>query len=191
MSRDRTSREFFEKKYRGGADPWGFASSSYELRRYGAILAALSGRRYARALEPGCSIGVLTAGLAGLCDQVEASDISPSAVEQARTRCASLKNVHLTCGSLEDAVPGGEFDLIVLSEIGYYFEEAQLAEIAEGLRGRLVRGGTLLAAHWLGRSQDHVLSGDRVHEVLTRLTGMQWELAERYEGFRLDRWSKT
>ena len=191
MSVDTTSREFFEDKYKGGADPWSFASSEYERRRYEAILAALRARRYGRAFEPGCSIGVLTVGLADLCDQVEASDISPSAVAQALQRCAGMQNVHLTVGSLADALPAGEFDLIVLSEIGYYFGEAILVAIAGRLIKQLHAGGTLLAAHWLGQSKDHVLSGDRVHELLSGLPGLQLDLSERHEGFRLDRWRKV
>jgi SAM-dependent methyltransferase len=186
-----TSRDFFEAMYRRAADPWDFASSEYELGRYRAILAALDGRRYARAFEPGCSVGVLTQGLAGLCDRVDAMDLSPSAVEQAKRRCRDLKNVHLTSGSLEDATPEGEFDLLVLSEIGYYFDEAKLQEIAKRLIRRLQRGGRLLAAHWLGESADHVLSGDQVHEVLGRIAGLSRVQAERHAGFRLEVWERV
>jgi protein-L-isoaspartate O-methyltransferase len=187
---DPTSRDFFESMYAGNADPWHFASSDYELRRYGAILSALRGRRYARALEPGCSIGVLTASLASIADAVEAMDISPSAIEAAKKRCASLRNVHLTCGSLAEAPPHGEFDLMVLSEIGYYFEEMAWREMAERLLAKVPAGGTVLAAHWLGESKDHVMSGDKVHEILAAGPGISLELAERHQGFRLDRWRK-
>ena len=186
-----TSREFFEAMYRRDADPWDFASSEYEQGRYRAILAALDGHRYARAFEPGCSIGVLTEGLAGLCDRVDAMDLSPSAIEQAKRRCHDLKNVHLTSGSLAEAMPEGEFDLMVLSEIGYYFEELRLQEIAERLVDRLQPGGHLLAAHWLGESADHVLSGDQVHEVLGRVAGLSRVRSEQHEGFRLEVWERV
>jgi len=185
-----TSQEFFEKKYQRKADPWDFAGSKYELGRYNAILEALKGRRYARAFEPGCSVGVLTKRLATICDRVEAVDISSSAVAQAKERCRGLENVHLTCGSLADSIPAGEFDLIVLSEIGYYFEEKALTGLVDDLSGRLSIGGTLLAAHWLGESKDHVLSGDRVHELLAALSGFEKMKGERFSGFRLDCWRK-
>ena len=65
-------RDYFEGIYADGPDPWGFETSEYERRKYDLTLAALPRRRYARALEPGCSIGVLTADLARRCDAVEA-----------------------------------------------------------------------------------------------------------------------
>jgi Nodulation protein S (NodS) len=59
------SEASFEAKYRHSPDPWQFAASPYEQRRYAAILRSLSRARYSRAFEPGCSVGVLTAALAG------------------------------------------------------------------------------------------------------------------------------
>ena len=70
--------------------------------------------------EPGCSIGVLTERLARICDQVEAMDISPTAVARTRDRCGLLQNVTVSHGALPVDLPTGYFDLIVLSEIGYY-----------------------------------------------------------------------
>lgn len=186
-----SSAMFFEEKYRKSADPWDFASSEYERGRYQATCDALPGRRYHRAFEPGCSIGVLTARLAAFCDRVEAIEISPAAAELARLRCAHLPNVSVECASLSDRLPQGEFDLIVFSEIGYYFGESELRHILQELLDRLAIGGTLLATHWLGISEDHTLSGDRVHELLGAMPGRpRHEHAERHEGFRLDRWSR-
>lgn len=190
MSYPDTSAEFFEAMYAGNPDPWAFASSDYEQSRYNAILGALARRRYKRAFEPGCSIGVLTEGLARVCESVEAVDLSSTAIAQAKERCHHLDNVHLTCGSLVDAMPEGKFDLVVLSEIGYYFDEGQLQRIAEVLVRNLTSGGTLLAAHWLGESADHVLSGDRVHEVLDGVAEVRRVRAERHAGFRLEVWEK-
>src|ERR1700733_8020555 len=94
-----TSAEFFDHIYREAPDPWNFAASDYEQGRYRSILDALGGRRYVRAFEPGCSIGILTAQLASLCDRVEAIDISPTAVTRVRERCKSLRNVNIVCGA--------------------------------------------------------------------------------------------
>ena len=190
MKTDTVSQQFFERKYQQARDPWQFASSDYERSRYDAVVQALEHRRYQRAFEPGCSIGVLTARLAAFCGQVEALDISPTAVEQARTRCMHLPNVTVARGTIPASVPTGNFDLIVLSEIGYYLQEDQLRRFGNGLIGRLLPSGILLAAHWLGASEDHILSGDRVHAILGTLGGLTHELSERHAGFRLDRWSK-
>jgi SAM-dependent methyltransferase len=185
-----TSAEFFERKYREHADPWNFAQSDYEQSRYEAIIGALGRRRYERAFEPGCSVGELTWRLATKCRQVDAMDISAAAIDRAKRRCSGLPNVDLRVGGLPHQIPDGTFDLIVFSEIGYYFEETHLQDLAKTLVQRIGPSGTLLAAHWLGTSKDHVLSGDRVHEILRSLDGLRLVYSERHEGFRLDRWER-
>lgn len=190
MTTSTTSQSFFEAMYREHADPWSFATSEYELSRYKAIVRALQHRRYQRAFEPGCSVGVLTEQLAALCEHVEAMEISPTAAARARERCGCLANVHIACGALPEQMPSGSFDLIVLSEIGYYFEAEELGQLSEQLLEQLQSNGVLLAEHWLGTSNDHILSGDHVHEILSGVTGLRLEHSERNEQFRLDRWIK-
>ena len=189
MISDSTSQAFFEELYTTVADPWAFASSAYEQHRYTTILNALGCRHYHRAFEPGCSIGILTEQLGQICAQVEAIDISPTAVSRAQHRSRSLPNVTIKPGALPDQIPDGTFDLIVFSEIGYYFDRPTLVSLARELADRLRRGGTLLAVHWLGKSTDHRLTGDQVHELLgkTRLVPTR---SRRYDGFRLDCWSR-
>jgi SAM-dependent methyltransferase len=190
MTNASTSPEFFEQIYRQKPDPWHFASSKYEVDRYRTIINALNSRRYARAFEPGCSIGILTALLAPMCGAVEAMDISSTAVERARGHCKNLANVNIACGALPRDIPDGTFDLVVFSEIGYYFDGWQLEKLGDSLVSRLTMCGTLLATHWLGESSDHVLSGDQVHEVLASLKGLTHSHAERRAEFRLDRWER-
>jgi cyclopropane fatty-acyl-phospholipid synthase-like methyltransferase len=187
---DTTSQEFFDQKYRFADDPWNFATDSYEQQRYRAILRALGDRRFERAFEPGCSIGVLTEHLAARCGALVAMDISPTAAERARQRCEHLENVEIVCGSLPEDLPSATFDLIVFSEIGYYFDAANLAKLVEALTDRLDESGTLLSCHWLGVSKDHILSGDEVHEVLESAEALRHESGERRTDFRLDRWVK-
>ena len=133
MNTNTTSRAFFDAIYERSPDPWSFASSSYELGRYERILRALPRSRYKRAFEPGCSIGVLTERLALICDEVEAMEISCIAVDRARQRCSAQTNVHIVCAAMPDHMPIGEFDLVVFSEIGYYFVESQLASLIDRL----------------------------------------------------------
>lgn len=190
MKPNATSPRFFEQKYRHDPDPWHFSTSEYEQCRYAAILNALQDRRYKRAFEPGCSIGVLTVQLARVCDRIEAIDTSATAVKLARRRCAAVVNVELRCGFLPSYFPSGFFDLIVFSEIGYYFDERQLGLLGSRLVGRLSTGGVFLAAHWLGFSDDHRLSGDRVHEILSAIDGLSRWRGQRYAAFQLDRWER-
>jgi hypothetical protein len=188
MNHSTTSRAFFEQKYKRNADPWEFSSSSYELGRYDAIINALSFRRYRRAFEPACSVGVLTEQLAIICYRVDATDISSTAVEQATQRCTLRLNVIIKQGALPADVPAGTFDLIVFSEVGYYFRKPQLGSLIDQLMGSLESGGVFLAAHWLGASPDHILDGNEVHQIISSTKGLIHDHAEHHPGFRLDRW---
>jgi len=188
---DTSSAAFFEAKYRSESDPWNFLRSPYECARYDAILNALRGRHFHRIFEPGCSIGVLTARLANVCDEIEASDFSPSAVKAACNRCENLSNAHIRCCSFSEQEDFGRFDLVVLSEIGYYFCAPEWRKISERCVATMNSGSTLLAAHWLGNSPDHQMSGDEVHSILAANAALRLEYSERYELFRIDRWMRV
>jgi len=190
MITNTTGRAFFNGKYKRDPDPWNFASSSYELGRYKRVLQALPRIRYKMAFEPGCSIGVLTEQLASVCDAVEAIDISPIAVDQAIRRCSRLPHVHIERGALPKNIPRRKFDLIVFSEIGYYFEPSQLQSLMNRLMKHMGDNCTFLASHWLGSSPDHVLSGDQVHEIILGIDELRLEHAERHAAFRLERWTR-
>lgn len=180
----------FERRYRAATDPWQFATSSYEQRRYDVTMACLPAGRFRRTFEPGCSIGELTRRLADRSDLVVAWDGSPSVVAEARSRLASRSNVEFDVRAIPDQWPPGRFDLVVLSEIGYYFDEPALGQVASQSATTLDAGGTLMAVHWLGVSADHVLHGDDVHSVLERRTGLEHGGMYRDGGFRLDWWCK-
>jgi trans-aconitate methyltransferase len=182
-----TSVALFEEMYRADADPWKFATSEYELRRYRNILAALGNRRFHHAVEPGCSVGVLTSQLGQICDAVSAFDLSPTAVKEARQRCARFSHVTISCQSFSSFDPR-TVDLLVLSEIGYYFSKIELADILSRWSAELAPSATVLACHWLGDSPDHVLHGDAVHGIIGQTPGLRHELGERHEHFRINRW---
>ena len=127
MSAVRLERDYFEDLYAADRDPWRFATSAYERDKYARTVAALEGRRFARGLEVGCSIGVLTERLAGSCDELLAVDVSERAVATARERLAGRHGVEVECRSLPEETPDGPFDLIVCSEVLYYFDAELLS----------------------------------------------------------------
>jgi SAM-dependent methyltransferase len=184
------SEAAFEAKYRHSTDPWQFAASPYEQRRYATLLRSLSQARYSRAFEPGCSVGVLTAALAERCDSLLACDIAPTAVHLARQRCVEFSNVRIDHADLAKSLPPGRFDLIVFCELGYYFSAPVLVRIIRALAKRMRPGGEFVAVHWRGRSEDHVLHGDAVHAILkaTLQKRCTWLKGERYREFQLDLW---
>jgi SAM-dependent methyltransferase len=185
------SARAFEDMYRQSRDPWNFSRSEYERGRYRATLDALLRPSYRRAFEPGCSIGELTAQLALRCDHVVATDVAPSAVALARERCRRLDNVDVYQADLADGPPNGPFDLIAMSEVGYYFEPRMLVEIAIATAAELEAGGEFVAVHWLGHSDDHVLGGDEVHGLLGDHLPLEWVKGQRHPGYRIDTWKRT
>ena len=183
----------FEEQYRAEDDPWRFASSAYEQRRYALTVAMLPTRRYRSAFEPGCSIGELTQRLAHRCDHLLEMDASSTAVARARERCRGLDHVEVVVGELPQDWPAGSFDLIVLSELGYYFNTEGWARLVGRSVDAVANHGTLLAVHWRGRSADHILHGDLVHVVARRVASAGGlRLAGSYieAAFRADVWTK-
>jgi cyclopropane fatty-acyl-phospholipid synthase-like methyltransferase len=178
----------FEARYRGQRDPWHFATSDYEQERYRTTLRSLQRQRYGACFEPGCSVGELTAQLAARCSSVFATDVAPTAVAAARRRCAGMTNVEIACAPLSPQLRLHGFDLIVFSEIGYYFSARALARIARQVRRWLAAQGEFIAVHWLGHSADHRLHADEVHRILTEHLALQWAHGEVHPGYRIDSW---
>jgi hypothetical protein len=160
---------YFDDLYAGSPDPWGFTDRWYERRKRALTLALLPEPRYAAAYEPGCSIGVLTRELAGRCDELLATDVSAAAVAAAGERCADL--AHVTCeqATLPADWPARAFDLVVLSELGYYFDRTDLAAVAAYACGN----DTVLAVHWRHPVKDYPLGGDEVHLAIAKEAAAQ------------------
>lgn len=189
MSVEPWSPEAFEARYAADADPWCFATASYEVARYEAITGQLGTRRFRSAYEPACSIGALTERLAPQCDRLVAVDVSATAVARAVERCAELPGVEARVGTITDPPPA-DLDLIVMSEVGYYFTLDELDRIIISLADALVPGGLLVACHWLGHSADHRLHGTEVHARLdAHLDARLQHRSHQVEpGYLLDSW---
>jgi cyclopropane fatty-acyl-phospholipid synthase-like methyltransferase len=179
----------FERMYRAEEDPWAFATSPYESAKYDRTIAALHGRRFHRGLELGCSIGVLTARLAGHCDELVALDTSPTAVARARERVGQAARIEVA--TLPDGLPAGTFDLIVASEVLYYFAPEPLGLLLDALEAALDRGGALLAVHWRPPTRTYPLLGDEVHAILRARPALRLVHAERHPRYRLDLLERT
>ena len=189
MTAKRTlDRAYFDRLYAGDPDPWRFRTSEYEHAKYAATISALDGRRFGRAVEIGCSIGELTAQLAPSCDSLLGVDVAEAPLELARERHADRENVRFERLAFPDDTPAGRFDLIVLSEVLYYFDEADLARVARWSTLALQPDGVVLLAHWLGETPDYPLTGDQAVEgFVTAASGLAIDLQQRRERYRLDR----
>ena len=191
LTRPRPPREVFEDLYLRSADPWEFEDSFYEHRKRALSLAMLPRPHFRSVFEPGCSIGVLTRELAARADAVTATDISERALELARRRLAGAPHVTLTQGAVPQDWPEGRFDLVVVSEIGYFLQHSDLRELAARTEASLTDDGVLLLCHWRHPNEGWELTGDQVHEAFRAREGLR-VLAEHSEAdFRIDVLTRT
>ncbi len=156
----------FEEYFRTHEDPWGFETSWYEERKRQTLLAALPERRFRHVLELGCATGVLTAQLAARADSVLGVDMSVTALERAHQRVGGDPGVRFERRTLPHEWPHGRFDLVVLSEVGYYWSSADLGVARRRIASTLTGGGILVACHWRHAIPDAPLTGDEVHAAL-------------------------
>ena len=176
---------YFEEVYAESEDPWAFASSSYEREKYASTIALLGTRRYPAAFEIGCSIGILSADLATRCDSLLAVDINARALDAARSHNAPLPNVTFEQMSVPRDFPEHHFDLIVVSEVAYYWSDADLALARERI-ARAAAGGVVSLVHFLPRVPDYVRDGDAVHDFFLADPRFRVCSSKRAERYRID-----
>lgn len=182
-------RSYFDEIYRTGPDPWRFESSWYEERKYALTMASLPNRRYRSAFEPGCSVGVLTSLLGERCDRLLATDIVPSVLDRARDHCHTLAGVRVEERAIPEDWPAGPFDLVVLSEIAYYFDEPTLARLVSDVVRTTTRGATIVGVHWRGPT-NYPLKGDVAHEVIDAREELERIVHHVEPAFILDVWRR-
>lgn len=128
-------------------DPWDY-TNTYEQTKYQQTIDALPNRRFGRGLELACAEGHFTQLIAPLVDELVATDISETAVQRAAEACSAHTNIqYQTLDLIRDPVPG-KFDLIICSEVLYYFERgSEIRSLAARLQKHLNPGGLILMAH--------------------------------------------
>jgi SAM-dependent methyltransferase len=181
---------YFDQMYAASDDPWGFETRPYEAAKYAETLDALPRNRYRSAFEIGCSIGVLTERLAGRCERLLAVDVAERALNQAWARCRNLPHVRFRQMAVPDAFPDEQFDLILVSEVGYYWGGDDLITAQRLIVEHLEPGGHLLLVHWTPFVEDYPLTGDEVHEAFltsaASWNGLRHSVGSRHETYRLD-----
>lgn len=176
---------YFDGLYRASPDPWRMETSEYEDAKYNATLAALPRERYAHAVEIGCAVGVLTARLAARCDDLLGLDVAQAALDRAAARCSGLP-VRFELSTLPDTAPAGRFDLVMLSEVIYYFDPAGVENLAAAVVEMAAPDADILLVHWLGETPDYPLNGDEA--VAAFEAAGSWEVIQRARTaeYRLD-----
>ena len=165
--------DFFEALYQQNSDPWQFETSEYEAQKYTATLAALPHPLYQSGFEIGGSIGILTEQLAHRCRSLLSVDVSTIAQSQAIKRCHHLNNIDFQMMSVPQEFPDKSFDLIVLSEVGYYWCREDLEKAQNLMLDRLRPQGHLLLVHWIVDARVLPLTGNQVHDTFLELVPTQ------------------
>lgn len=156
----------FDALFRQNQDPWEFRTRWYESRKRALTLACLPQLRYANGYEPGCANGELSADLATRCDVLTVSDGSIVAVNMAAKRLANFPDVKVLHAWVPLQWPDETFDLIVISEFGFYMDAQALDGLADRITGSIRPGGTVMACHWRRAIEACEYSGDEVHKRL-------------------------
>lgn len=192
-------KAYFDALYAHGSDPWRYRQRWYEARKRALMLACLPAARYRSGFEPGCANGELAAALAPRCDRYLATDFHETALAAARERLAGLPQVRVAAACMPAdwpaAEPGeggnaGGFDLVVVSEIGYYLGADALAQMARRCLDTLAPDGTVIACHWRRPIEGCALDGDAVHARLREALGLPVRVCHVEDDFRLEVWTR-
>lgn len=168
-----TDREYFEKLYEATVDPFRIWRSEYEQSKRAHALGLLQKDHYGSIFEPGCGNGAFSLELAGFCDHLTSVDWSEDALRAAALHCAGIPNVEFYELDFPRSLPNQRFDLLVASELLYYFADDRLNVFFESLPEIVKPGGEILLVHWRGKSDDYPMNGDLVHEAFHRQKSVQ------------------
>ncbi len=82
--------------------------------------------------------------------------------------------------------PTASYDLIVCSEVLYYLDAPAFEQTLNSIERTLTPHGVLLAVHWRPVAPRYPLTGDEVHEQLTKRFGAAAH-THRTDKYNLDR----
>lgn len=174
------------RMYDAHPDPWRIGEGFYEHRKRQILLGCLPEPRYASCFEPACGNGDLSVLLAERCDRLLAGDIAAPAVERAAARLAGHSGVQVRRLTVPVDWPAERFDLIVLSEFGYYLSWRDWQEVVSRTAASLTGQWTVIACHWLPDFTERMNGTEELHaELAARLPGRH-VLQLRDEVFWLD-----
>lgn len=171
--------QVFDQVYELDSDPWAYENSWYEQRKRSLTLGLLGRPTYRHILEIGCSIGYTTRELAPRCQTLTATDASAKALSHAAELLADQANVELIQGTVPLQWPKSSdpepFDLVVLSEIGYYLSLQDLGQVDRWVRANSSPDCELLLCHWRHPIEGWESSAEAVHRYF--LNSPHWTLS--------------
>ncbi|MRW82750.1 methyltransferase domain-containing protein [Pseudoduganella sp. FT26W] len=186
--------DHFQQLYEQSDDPWQVRQRWYEQRKRAVLLASLPASHMRHVFEPACGNGELTAALARQADRVTATDLSPAAVQLTRDRLAGAApgRVSVECQRIPQQWPQDSlFDLIVISEMAYYLNTAELDQLRQRCIDTLAMDGALLLCHWRHPFADRQLSTEAIHGAFDDCPDLHRIARHDESDFLLDVWSRS
>jgi LmbE family N-acetylglucosaminyl deacetylase/ubiquinone/menaquinone biosynthesis C-methylase UbiE len=180
------AERIFDEVHSREDDPWSYTTSWYERRKRALTLAALPEETYESGLELGCSIGTLSEELAQRCQQFLGIDASPAALTQATERLSRFPSAEARHLTMPSEWPEGTFDLVVLSETGYYLSPDELAELLARIETSTRPGGTFVLCHWRHPISGWQLDAEAVHAMARNQLGWPTQGLYREKDFMLE-----
>jgi predicted TPR repeat methyltransferase len=159
---DQQMRSFMDSLWERG-DFWDIEKSAYERDRCVQLLKMLEDKRYRRVLEIGCGAGYLTRLLTTHADHIVALDISPTAIDRARSVGAGQPDVDFRVANIMDYKPqvDGPWDLVVFSDticyLGWLYPLFDVAWLAVQIFEATRSGGRLMLANSMYEGEDWLL----------------------------------
>ena len=170
------SKDHFDALYDRDIDPWAYQTSSFEAKKRASTIEALAGRTFTRALEFGCSIGVLTVDLSAHCETLVGVDGSQAACKSARDRLSDHPHVKIVQAHFPKDIAKlhtlGQFDLIVLSEVLYFFSNDDLHMLADYVCDALLPNGLCIVVNFDGETEAG-FSGAEARQIFAQLTSQR------------------
>lgn len=180
----------FDTLYRASPDPWGTTSRWYERRKRSLLLATLPRERYGSVFEAGCGTGHISVALSQRCDTLLASDGSALALAIASRALADRPNATVALQCLPQDWPSDTFDLIVLSEVLYFVDDAGCRALADSARRGAGASGTIVACNWRGPIEGWGHRGDEVHRRFDEALALPRLFEYADDDFVLSGWSR-
>ena len=181
----------FEALYSASDDPWNVHGAWYERRKRAILLASLTRPRYRHAFEPGCGNGALSVALAPRCERLLASDGAAAALAAARRDLppALDDTVRFEQRRLPHDWPDGEtFDLVVISELAYYFPFSVATSILERAAACLAPDGELVMCHYLHDFDDRACGTLELHGAAAGIRSLRRSQHHHDRDFLLETW---
>lgn len=103
-----------------------------------------------------------------------------------------IKNINFTIGDLKSYFPDGQYDLIIFSEVGYYFNKETLLKILSKIDRSLVIKGHFVMVHWTPYVASYSLTGREVHMIFDENFSTNYRLRSMYrsELYEIVVWEK-